>query len=84
MKDPRIEKLAENLINYSVELKPGEKILIEVIGNELPLTKALIRHAYKAGGVPFFTIKNNELLGYSLMIVPKNRSRPWHPMKWSE
>ncbi len=62
MKDPRIEKLAENLINYSVELKAGEKILIETIGNEVPLARELIRQSYKAGGVPYLTIKNNELL----------------------
>lgn len=62
MKDPRIEKLAENLINYSLGLKPGEKVLIESIGGELPLTKALIKQAYKAGGVPFVTIKNHEIL----------------------
>jgi len=62
MKDPRIEQLAKNLINYSVNLQPGEKILIENIGNEVPLTRELIKQAYKAGGVPFLTIKNNELL----------------------
>lgn len=62
MKDPRIEQLAKNLINYSVALKPGEKILIENIGNEIPLTKELIKEVYKAGGIPFLTIKNNELL----------------------
>ncbi|MCR4436875.1 MAG: aminopeptidase [Clostridiales bacterium] len=62
MKDSRIEKLAENLIHYSVELKPGEKVLIENFGNEVPLTRELIRQAYKAGGVPFISIKNNELL----------------------
>lgn len=62
MNDPRIEQLAKNLIHYSVELKPGEKILIENIGNEVPLVRALIREAYKAGGVPFLSIKNNELL----------------------
>jgi aminopeptidase len=61
MKDPRYETLAGNLINYSIKLKPGEKILIEVIGNETALTKELIKEAYKAGGVPFVTIKNNEL-----------------------
>ncbi len=66
MKDPRIEKLAENLINYSVELKPGEKILIENIGGEIPLTKALINQAYKAGGQPYLTIKNHELLRFLL------------------
>ena len=61
MKDPRIEKLARMLINYSVELKPGENILIETIGEGLELTKALIKEAYKVGGVPFVTIKNNEV-----------------------
>lgn len=62
MNDPRVKKLAENLIKYSVELKPGEKILIESIGTETLLAKELIRQAYKAGGVPFVTTKNNELL----------------------
>lgn len=62
MKDQRIDQLAKTLINYSVELKPGENILIESIGSELPLVKALIKETFKAGGVPFVTIKNNELL----------------------
>lgn len=62
MRDQRIDKLAEILINYSVELKPGEKILIENFGGELPLTKALVREAYKAGGVPFVSIVNHEIL----------------------
>lgn len=62
MKDPRIDTLAKSLINYSVDLKPGEKILIESIGNEIPLTKELIKRAYEAGGIPYLTIKNPELL----------------------
>lgn len=62
MKDLRIEKLAENLINYSVELKPGEKLLIEMVGKETALVKELVKQAYKAGGVPFVTLKNNEVL----------------------
>ncbi len=61
MNDPRIEKLAHNLINYSCELKKGEKILIENIGNEVPLSRALIREAYKVGAIPYLTIKNPEL-----------------------
>lgn len=62
MKDPRITQLAHNLINYSVELKPGENILIECIGDCYELGKELIKHAFEAGGVPFLTIKDNELL----------------------
>lgn len=43
MKDPRIEQLANNLIQYSVKLQRGEKILIEVDGLEIPLAKELVR-----------------------------------------
>lgn len=62
MKDKRLEELAHSLINYSVELQPGENILIETIGNDTALTKELVKEAYNAGGVPFVTIKNNDLL----------------------
>ncbi len=61
MTDQRIETLAKNLVNYSCEVKPGEKVLIEAKGFELPLTKALIKETYKAGGIPFVTIKNDEI-----------------------
>lgn len=59
--DPRIKTLAKNLITYSVDLKPGEKVLIEVFDNGHPLAKALVDEAYRAGGLPFLTIKNNQL-----------------------
>jgi aminopeptidase len=61
MKDPRIRELAHNLINYSCDLKPGEKVLIEVNGFETPLTVALIEEAYQAGGIPFVSIKQGEI-----------------------
>ncbi|NMD38663.1 MAG: aminopeptidase, partial [Christensenellaceae bacterium] len=32
MKDPRVNKLANMLVNYSTELKKGDKVLIEVTG----------------------------------------------------
>src|SRR5690606_33984799 len=62
MNDPRIRQLAELLIGYSVELKPGEKLLIECMGLELPLARELIRQAYAAGGEPYLTIKDHTLL----------------------
>ncbi len=62
MRDPRFTRLAENLIKYSVELQPGEKVLIEVIGLEIPLAKELIKAAYAVGGVPFLTVKDKVLL----------------------
>ena len=62
MKDARVEKLAHTLINYSVQLQPGEKILIEVLGLEIPLAQALVRATYEAGGVPFLSVVNHTLL----------------------
>lgn len=63
MKDFRIQKLANNLINYSVNLKENEKILIEVIGEDgIPLAKELMREAYKIKAMPFFNIINQSLL----------------------
>ncbi|MEK4201070.1 aminopeptidase [Cytobacillus sp. FSL K6-0265] len=59
MKDPRIEQLAKNLINYSIGLQKGEKVLIENFGLQKELVTALVKEAYAAGGHPFVTIKDN-------------------------
>lgn len=61
MNDPRISRLAENLVNYSCEVKAGEKVLIETIGFEVPLARALIHQVYKVGGIPFVSSKSDEL-----------------------
>lgn len=54
MEDPRIRKFAKFLINFSVNLKKGEKILIELHGEANELAKALIEEAYAVGGLPLF------------------------------
>ncbi|BCB05300.1 aminopeptidase [Bacillus sp. KH172YL63] len=59
MKDPRIEKLAKNLIQYSVQLQPGEKVLIENFGLQRELVTSLVKEAYAAGGYPFVSIKDH-------------------------
>ena len=48
MVDDRIKKLAHNLVNYSVSLKEGESVLIDLKGIE--------KEVYKVGGHPF--VKN--------------------------
>ncbi|MEN6461024.1 MAG: aminopeptidase [Syntrophomonas sp.] len=58
MVDKRIRRLAENLINYSCAVQPGEKVLIETIGLELPLVRELVNEVYRAGGMAFVTIKD--------------------------
>lgn len=61
MKDPRIEKLAHNLINYSVRLQKGEKVLIENFGLQRELVTALVKAAYEAGGYPFVLLKDHQV-----------------------
>lgn len=61
MMDARIETLAKNLIRYSTNLKTGEKLLIEVFDEAYPLARALVKEAYRAGAVPFLSLKRNEL-----------------------
>ena len=53
MLDPRIKKLADNIINYSCALKKGEKVLIESIGQQDELVNELVRKAYEVGGIPY-------------------------------
>jgi aminopeptidase len=73
MTDPRNTKLASNLINYSCELKEGEKVLIEANGVETPLIRELIKEAYKVNAIPFVSIKDNELERELLMNASKEQ-----------
>ena len=62
MTDPRYDKLASNLINHSICLQKGEKVLIEAFDLPEAMVIALVRAARKAGGVPLVTLKNNHVL----------------------
>lgn len=53
MIDPRVRQLAKNLINYSVQLGRGDKVLIEMFGPDRAMLTCLVEEAYRAGGVPF-------------------------------
>lgn len=63
MKDIRIEKLAHNLLTYSIDLKENDNILIEILGEDgIPLAKELMRQAEQMKARPYFNIVNYELL----------------------
>ena len=74
MLDLRIEKLASNLLNYSVNLQKGEKILIEIIGTDaIPLAKELIKQAENLGALPLFNIIDHEIMREMLMNASKEQ-----------
>ncbi|GAI71430.1 unnamed protein product, partial [marine sediment metagenome] len=61
--DPRIEKLAKNLVNYSCKIQKGEKVLVECVGNSgIPLSRVLVKEIYKIGGVPYMELKDNSIV----------------------
>ena len=55
--DLRNTKLAKTLVNYSVQLEKGEKILIETIGTETAdLIQEIVKEVYAVGGIPYVNI----------------------------
>ena len=58
MHDPRFDKLAKLLVEYSTRLKRNETVLIETFDVPDEMTIALVRAARKAGAIPFAQIQH--------------------------
>jgi aminopeptidase len=52
MIDPRADKLADVLVNYSVAVQPGDKVLVQGETVAAPLLKAVYVKVLQAGGYP--------------------------------
>ncbi len=87
MKDLRIQKLAELLIQYSTHIQPGEKVLIDTVGEADDLSKAIIEETYKAGGIPFVNVENPVLNAAVLKEASKEfftSQRKWEELRMKE
>ncbi|MCK4573839.1 MAG: aminopeptidase [candidate division Zixibacteria bacterium] len=63
MKDKRNELLARQLLEYSVEIQPGEVLYLEIKGREtLELGKHIIRLATEKGATPFWYYNDESLI----------------------
>ena len=61
--DSKIKKLSSNLLNHSVKLQKGEKIIIEMLGTDCSdLAVELIRQAKEIGAIPLFNIIDYKIL----------------------
>ncbi len=66
--DPRIKQLSSVLVNYSCNLKKGEKILIDYEGECCkPLVKQIIKDVYSVGGKPFVSLRDSSVTREILM-----------------
>ena len=60
--DSRYVRLANMLVNYSMKVQKGEKVLIEAISpRTYPLVEALMAEVYAVGGIPFYLL-HDELI----------------------
>ncbi len=70
MIDKRLERLADILVNYSVAVKPGENVLIQDTGMEIPFARALVKAVHAAGGRAFISLRDKSLDRALLMDAP--------------
>jgi len=77
MRDHRIEQLAQNLVQYSIDVQPNENILIEMIGEEIELVKALVEEISKRGGRPFVELNDRAVTRSLLKHATKEQIELW-------
>ncbi|AIQ58175.1 aminopeptidase [Paenibacillus borealis] len=77
MNDPRIQKLAANLVGYSVNVQPGENVLVEMIGSERDLIKAVVEEIGKAGGRAFVQLTDRTVLRSMLKYATPEGIQTW-------
>jgi len=61
MNDPRVEKLANILVNYSIAVKPGDWVVVRGNSQAFPLVEAVVKQIYQAGGHPNTLIESDGL-----------------------
>jgi len=88
MTDPRVAKLADLLVNYSLELQPGQIVRLDGGTVAAPLVRELYRSALRAGANPrtrievegLDVIAVGEATEEQLTLSPRSivsRSRTW-------
>lgn len=61
MRDPRAKKLAEMIVNYSLKVQAGEKVLIEIFGPSSDLGIELIEAVHAAKALPFVQLRDQKV-----------------------
>ncbi|MCZ8511389.1 aminopeptidase [Paenibacillus filicis] len=80
MRDPRLQTLARNLVGYSLDVKPGEKVLIEMIGSEREIVKCLVEEVHARGGFPYVELIDNAVRAEMLRGMTREQAEHWTSM----
>jgi aminopeptidase len=74
MTDPRYKKLAKLLVNYSTEIKKGDRILLDMIDVPDEFTVELVRAVRDAGGMPFVEVRHTRVSRELLLGINENHA----------
>ncbi|MDQ1913142.1 aminopeptidase [Paenibacillus sp. GD4] len=80
MRDPRLQQLAKGIVNYSLNVQPGEKVLIEMIGSEREIVKCLIEEVHARGGFPYVDLQDRAVLSALLQSATEEQIEHWAEM----
>ncbi|HEX5245419.1 MAG TPA: aminopeptidase [Tepidisphaeraceae bacterium] len=84
MRDPRLEKLADVLVNYSVGVKKDQLVRITGAPVSLPLVMAIYRKVLEAGGHPFLRMAPEEAQENFLKIANDEQLKFLNPINLFE
>ncbi|MBE3554657.1 MAG: aminopeptidase, partial [Thermicanus sp.] len=77
MIDPRLTKLADLLVNYSIKVREGENVLIEAFGIEPVFVNELVKKVQEARGNPFVNIRNQSVMRQLVKGATEDQIRTW-------
>ena len=75
MTDPRYTKLAKLLVNYSTQIKKGDRALLDLIDVPDEFSIELMRAVRAAGGTPLVEVRHTRV-SRELLLRDERRSRP--------
>lgn len=78
MKDSRIEKMAKQVVEYSVHLKPGDKVLIDVWDEAYDFAAALMEAARRVGAYSYLSLQSMPLNRHMIMGATEESMAAWY------
>jgi aminopeptidase len=75
MTDPRYKKLAELLVNYSTQIKKGDRVLLDMIDVPDEFTVELIRAVRAAGATPFVETRHTRVGREQLLGITEQQAK---------
>jgi aminopeptidase len=84
MTDPRIERLATLLTNYSLALREGQLVRIESLDAGSPLVLSLYEAALRAGALPYINVDLQGLTEILFQFGSEEQLTYLSPIQWQE